>query len=373
MYVTWYHRQGDQQFSFEEQYLAMKENRILIPKEEPPYPRTQTTVVPDKPPTWMVMLNMIAAMAPLVTSAELQRQGVPYDNRYTRFAIPKRSGGYRQIAAPDPMLLTMQQDLVHWMQYKCKLLSHDAAFAYVPKRCAKHAIQVHQQSRWFLKLDIKDFFPSWTKEHVISHLRELYPFAGVWTDLAAQGLELILDTCFLEGVLPQGSAASPFLSNVCMTKYDQRLTVALRDFDRHNFRYTRYADDLLISCPYDFDKDKVIAKVREILPEFLVIKDSKTRYGSSSGSNWNLGLMLNKDQQITVGHKRKEKAKAIVHNLMRYPTFESRQEIQVIQGELAYIESIEPRYMQELDTKYRTKFHCAGYKEILSIALKTFA
>ena len=61
------------------------------------------------------------------------------------------------------------------------------------------------------------------------------------------------------------------------------------------YTYTRYADDILISKTIEFDWQEVVRQVQIILPPGLNIKSNKTRYGSSNGSNWNLGLMYNKD------------------------------------------------------------------------------
>jgi len=111
--------------------------------------------------------------------------------------------------------------------------------------------------------------------------------------------------------------------------------------------------------------------VQRILGTQLILKESKTRYGSSAGRNWNLGLMLNKDQQITVGHARKERAKAMLWNLMSHPIQVNKEEAYVLGGEFAYIESIEPEYMTTLDKKYQIKLQTpVSYKDILRDIIK---
>jgi len=68
--------------------------------------------------------------------------------------------------------------------------------------------------------------------------------------------------------------------------------------------YTRYADDLLISGRQGFSADEAQNVVGEVLAYFhapFAVKPEKTRYGSRSGSNWNLGVVLNKDKEITIG------------------------------------------------------------------------
>ena len=80
-----------------------------------------------------------------------------------------------------------------------------------------------------------------------------------------------------------------------------------------------YADDFLISSRYEFDYREIERYVMGTLAEFgapFTINVSKTRYGSSAGSNWNLGVMLNKDNQITVGYKKKRQFQAMLHSFI---------------------------------------------------------
>ena len=88
------------------------------------------------------------------------------------------------------------------------------------------------------------------------------------------------------------------ITNIMMIAIDHKISNKLHNFDNKRFVYTRYADDLLISCKLDFDKNKIEQFIGDILTEFnapFSLKKEKTRYGSSSGRNWNLGIMLNKD------------------------------------------------------------------------------
>ena len=69
----------------------------------------------------------------------------------------------------------------------------------------------------------------------------------------------------------------------------------------------------------------------------LQLNREKSRCGSIAGSNWNLGLMLNKDNNITIGHKNKMKLKAKINNFILDFTnqnFWSIIDTQVLQGEV---------------------------------------
>ena len=71
--------------------------------------------------------------------------------------------------------------------------------------------------------------------------------------------------------------------------------------------------------------------------------------------------MLNKDNQITIGHRKKERLKATVHNFLAdftSGTVWSKLDVQVMLGNLSYCRNIEPEYVQQLVQKYSEKFHC---------------
>lgn len=112
--------------------------------------------------------------------------------------------------------------------------------------------------------------------------------------------------------------------------------------------YTRYADDILISSKEDFSFETVINKIHTIFKRLdypFKLKESKTRYGTRNGRNWNLGLMLNKDNNITVGHVKKKELKTILFKLANRQIETSDH----IQGTFAYLKQIEPTYFTHLD------------------------
>ena len=283
---------------------------------------------------------------------------------YHTFHIPKSSGGLRRIDAPLPELMNALRELKTLFETNMFALYHTTAFAYVRGRSTIDAIKRHQrnESKWFLKLDFSNFFGSTTPGFVLDMLSQIFPFSEIVRYTAGKHeLEKALSLCFLNDGLPQGTPISPFITNVMMIALDHKISNGLRSFDSRRFVYTRYADDLLISCKIDFDKDKVQQFVIDKLAEFRApfsIKKEKTRYGSSAGRNWNLGVMLNKDNQITIGHKRKKEFKAMLDNYMRDRKTENRWElhdIQVLSGLISYYKMVERDYIDYLLRQYSEK------------------
>lgn len=251
---------------------------------------------------------------------------------YRTFYIPKKSGGLRKINAPNDDLMTALRELKTIFEEDCKALYHTSAFAYIKHRCTIDAVKKHQsnKSRWFAKFDLSDFFGSTSLEFVLKMFGMVYPFSEVLKcERGMEELTQALELGFLDGGLPQGTPLSPIITNIMMIPIDFTLSKWARnrldktddgEWVKAPLVYTRYADDFLISSRYTFDHTKVQQKIVDILAEFeapFTIKAEKTRYGSSAGSNWNLGVMLNKDNNITIGRKRKEQFKAMLSSYAR--------------------------------------------------------
>ena len=235
---------------------------------------------------------------------------------YREFYIPKKSGGLRKIDAPNTSLMVALTELKAIFEDNYDCLYHTSAFAYIKKRSTLDSIKRHQenQSKWFAKYDFSNFFGSTTPEFVYNMLSMIYPFSSIMEDeVGCEALKTALDLAFLDGGLPQGTPLSPMLTNIVMIPIDFQLARTFRDFRCNDKQvrcvYTRYADDILISSKFDFDFRKVEDMIRAVLKYYnapFVMKPEKTRYGSSSGSNWNLGVMLNKDNKITIGYRKKK-------------------------------------------------------------------
>ena len=283
---------------------------------------------------------------------------------YRKFFIPKKSGGLREINAPLPHLMTALRQLRTIFETNMFALYHTSAFAYVKGRCTIDSIKRHQQneSRWFEKLDFSNFFGSTTEDFVLSMFSMIFPFSEiVKTPRGLEALKKALSLCFLDGGLPQGTPISPTITNIMMIPIDHQLFNRLRQMDNH-FVYTRYADDILISSKYDFNYIDVQNYVLGVLEKFnapFKINEKKTRYGSSSGKNWNLGVLLNKDNNITIGHQNKKTFKAMCCNYIadknkgiKWDTHD----VQVFAGLISYYRMIEKDYINYVIDHYNKKF-----------------
>ena len=285
---------------------------------------------------------------------------------YRSFKIPKRSGGLRQIDAPNDDLKRALYDLKLIFEKKFYMSYHTAAFAYVHGRSTIDSVKRHQQnkSRWFLKTDMRHFFPSTSPEFLMKMLCMTFPFCSFVQDDWGNRelLEKALSLCFLNGGLPQGTPTSPMLTNALMIPIDHAISKMCHEYQPH-LCYTRYADDILISSEYSFKWTDVQSKLIAILESFeapFSLHPDKTRYGSSAGRNWNLGVMLNAENKITIGHEKKKVFKAMVFQFM---TDDAKgvawglEDVQHFLGLISYYRMVEKESIDAILAAYSAKFN----------------
>ena len=278
---------------------------------------------------------------------------------YRQFKIPKRKGGYRTITAPNELLKSIQTLEKTFLEEGLRLLPHDACHSYTKNRGIKTNAQVHQDSRYFLNLDMKDFFPSHHESFVEKQLLNIRPLI-YFPDY----VKLLVQLATYEGGLPQGTPLSPLLTNLCCTELDYQLNQRLYQYylDRTGTKalihYTRYADDCTFSSVHSFKQADILEIVHQTLMDYdypYRIHPEKTKFTTHKGKNRVTGLKVNATNDVTVGYEEKRRIKSDIHNLFRdlnennYPPLEV---ITRLVGWLAFLKDIEPGYYQFLCNKY---------------------
>jgi retron-type reverse transcriptase len=196
---------------------------------------------------------------------------------YRPFTIPKRSGGTRQILAPDERLKALQRRILRRLLRR--LRCHPAAAGFERGRSIVTNALPHLGKPVIVRLDLKDFFVSTRAARVRKYFRTIG-----WDREAAW---LLTRLCTHGGGLPQGAPTSPRLSNLVNHRLDARLAGLAAYAGPTQFRnprtggpvvgpqvrveatYTRYADDLTFS--FDSDDPKrihdLIWRVRRIVEQ----------------------------------------------------------------------------------------------------------
>lgn len=300
--------------------------------------------------------------------------GLPdYRHLYNHYEIPKKNGKTRPIDEPLPQLRAAQDKLLDILKVCMPANHHASAYAYIEKRTTVDAAKKHQnnESHWYAKFDFTNFFGNTTPDFVFRMLKQIYPFSWIYDQGDGKVVEDAMSICFLRGGLPQGSPLSPMLTNIIMIPIDHFLCNTLHNYQRKSFIYTRYADDMQISCKFEFDVRDIERLIISTLKKFdapFPLNQEKTHYGSRAGRNAMLGVHINADNQITVGHENKRFMKAMLTNYIADKKSKTRrwdlQEIQQLQGKLNYFRQIEKEYFDSVLERLGQKFNIDIEKSI---------
>ena len=303
------------------------------------------------------------------------------EQEYKEFKIPKKTRGFRTINAPEPRLKESMKKIANALTNYLDIQTHDCAWAYVQGRDVVKAMTEHtaNESKWFLKLDLEDFFGSCSPEFIVERLSMIYPFAMYIEDERVKNaLVKLANFATLNGGLPQGTPLSPVLTNLIMVPFDYELSRVIyslankKAIPKQKYVYTRYADDIIISSKVDYDYKKLIRTIeRTVLKDTpLKLNTDKVRFGSSSGRNWNLGIMFNKDNMLTVGYRRKQKLKSVVYNYIKSFNEEhsdwSLEDLRWLLGQLSWLRNVEPEYFEGLSNYFQTKYNVDVWNSIIA-------
>lgn len=237
---------------------------------------------------------------------------------YHRYGIAKKTGGVRFISAPKPALKKAQE----WVfrNILCQLVAEPPAHGFIPMRSIVTNATPHVGQAVVINLDMKEFFPSITFRRVKGLFESMGYSEHVATVLALLCTEpprlatelggKLYHVALGERVLPQGACTSPAITNLLCRKLDRRLAGLAK---RHQFSYTRYADDLTFSGNNIAAVGRLLRSVRSIvLAEGFTEHPKKTRVMRRSNHQEVTGVTVN--VRPTIARKDIRLLRAILHN-----------------------------------------------------------
>jgi hypothetical protein len=175
---------------------------------------------------------------------------------------------------------------------------------FVKNRSIIDNAKIHLQKDFVYNIDIKDFFYSFSSEQVVQMLF-LEPFCfnekRKWLAYLISGLctHPININNQIKNTLPQGSPASPILTNLLCIELDKKLDLLAKD---NNADYSRYADDITFSCNKNiFTNDEFLCQLNRIIEEEekLKINKDKTRLQKNGYRKEVTGIVVNEKLNVT--------------------------------------------------------------------------
>lgn len=274
----------------------------------------------------------------------------------------KNSGGVRLIEAPKVLLKNIQRRILDEMLGLIPV--HSAVHGYVKGRSIKTFSAPHVGQRAVLRIDLRDFFPSFGGRRVQAFFRTAgYPesvadlLGGLCTNavprdvwkhagFAMSGEEVFAaKQLYGRPHLPQGAPSSPALANLCAYRLDCRLSGLAKASGAH---YTRYADDLAFSGDEAFARsiERFATRAAAIaLEEGFAVNHRKTRIMRQGVRQRLAGVVVN--ERVNVLRADFDRLKAILTNCVRHSPERQNREKHLafrmhLEGRVAHVEMINP-------------------------------
>lgn len=252
---------------------------------------------------------------------------------YAKYRVKKKNGGTREIYHPSKELKVLQRWLAKNV-FEAFPIS-DNSVAYSPGDCCKKNAQIHRKSRYFLHTDIKNFFPSITRQ-MMSRYFYLHSDIVRNLNLSDQDIDLILDICLFKGqYLVIGSPASPCISNRFLYTFDLKLAEMLNTYG--DYKYTRYADDIVVSSMY-YISGEIVAEIDKLMGEVGVQRNvEKTYFMNRSKKCQITGIVIdNNSYKMTVGNKKYKELQRMIYKYL----VKGEGSLDSVKGYLAYLKSV---------------------------------
>jgi RNA-directed DNA polymerase len=239
---------------------------------------------------------------------------------YSVFDIRKKSGGVRKIEAPLGSLKIVQRKIsqVLYAIHKSRYSSH----GYLENRSVKTNALCHTKKKYVLNVDIQDFFGS------INFGRVRGVLIAKPYEINKDVATMIAQLCTHENHLPQGSPASPIISNMVCSRLDRHLEILAK---KYKCFYTRYSDDItfsttrldmpegLIRTVFEDDQEKKVcgdALLEVIESNGFQVNQKKVRLSSHSQRQVVTGLIVN--EGVNVSRKQIREIRSILHSWRVY-------------------------------------------------------
>jgi len=250
---------------------------------------------------------------------------------YHQFSIPKKSGGVRTITAPTGFLKGAQRAIATLL--KRVYSAPSAVNGFTDGKSVKTNAERHVGKHYVFNADLKDYFPSITRDMVFKALLD----HGVKDSIAGYISTLCTITTdgddLPEDVLPQGSPASPILSNMVCYHMDVQLEWLAR---RTGLTYSRYADDITFSSQYSvYSKNgEFLKEFRRIVSEYgFTLNEGKTRLQKHGACQEVTGITVS--EKVNVNRKYLKNLRAEVFQMEMYGF--SREQYLSVRGKVAFV------------------------------------
>jgi RNA-directed DNA polymerase len=283
----------------------------------------------------------------------LYQRKVSTVNHYHVFELPKKSGGRRRISAPKKRLKNLQLWVLDTILNQVGI--GEVAHGFIKERSIVTNAAPHLKKDIVINVDLKDFFPTINYKRVKGLFHTFGYSEQIATILALICTQPETEEVEMDGVryyvqqgnryLPQGSPASPAISNLIAYKLDKKVQGLATKL---NFTYTRYADDLSFSTSKEHEKKiaPLLYFLKKIIEsEGFQLHPEKTHIMRSNRQQKVTGIVVN--EKLNVARSQLRKFRALLHNIETQGWKDqqwgkARHLIHAIDGYIHYVQMVNP-------------------------------
>ncbi len=267
------------------------------------------------------------------------------DDLYTSFDIPKKSGGFRHIYAPQKDLKVIQRKLAEALcNYQKEIwnecnVNPNISHAFQKGKSFITNAKIHRNKRFVINIDLENFFDSFHFGRVRG-----YFFKDRNFQLPLEVATVIAQLACYQGKLPQGAPTSPIITNLICNIFDVRISKLAK---KYRLDYTRYVDDLTFSTnskEFLNTENMFFEELEEKITDAgFSINKNKTRIQYRDSKQEVTGVVVNK--KLHVSRDYYKRTRAMAYQLYKSGEYfienERKGTINQLEGRFSFINQLE--------------------------------
>ena len=285
---------------------------------------------------------------------------------YYYYLVPKKNGAKRRIIVPNDDLMSVQR----WInkQILQTISPLDCVTGFVQGRSIVNNAKIHENKKYILNLDLKDFFESIS----IDRVERLFYSLGYKQEIALFLANICTTTInknyikwkFEENIkyfepllqkkkpfLVQGAPTSPAIANFICYRMDKKLMSYAK---HHGINYSRYADDITFSSDSFRALPKMSYLKKLMIEERFKLNDKKIKLLKNGMRQEVTGLLIN--ERVRIPRIYKKDIYRHLHFCMKYGGLSHFNAIKSkynlsrdwLLGRIFYVNAVEPEEAKKM-------------------------